>query len=172
MTFINQQNFPNDIENKLRVVADQLYLSDNIPIIGTGNSTSTAVYAARMLALLGFNAFSITDPFYPLNRQLENTSNNTIICFSVSGETTELIEQLNYCTKRSDNQVVAITSNPTSTIANISKYVLNYQEHKQRLFKYCDLSSQIPAMYIVEGLVEILIGKNQDLIKQKQDQEK
>jgi DNA-binding MurR/RpiR family transcriptional regulator len=71
--------------------------------------------------------------------------------------------------KRSDNQVVAITSNPTSTIA---KYVLNYQEHKQRLFKYCDLSSQIPAMYIVEGLVEILIGKNQDLIKQKQDQEK
>lgn len=27
-------------------------------------------------------------------------------------------------------------------------------------------------MYIVEGLVEILIGKNQDLIKQKQDQEK
>jgi len=92
LTFINQQNFPNDIENKLRVVADQLYLSDNIPIIGTGNSTSTAVYAARMLALLGFNAFSITDPFYPLNRQLENTSNNTIICFSVSGETTELIE--------------------------------------------------------------------------------
>ncbi|MDB6267564.1 MurR/RpiR family transcriptional regulator [Lactobacillus amylovorus] len=172
LTFINQQNFPNDIENKLRVVADQLYLSDNIPIIGTGNSTSTAVYAARMLALLGFNAFSITDPFYPLNRQLENTSNNTIICFSVSGETTELIEQLNYCTKCSDNQVVAITSNPTSTIANISKYVLNYQEHKQRLFKYCDLSSQIPAMYIVEGLVEILIGKNQDLIKQKQDQEK
>ena len=78
LTFINQQNFPNDIENKLRVVADQLYLSDNIPIIGTGNSTSTAVYAARMLALLGFNAFSITDPFYPLNRQLENTSNNTI----------------------------------------------------------------------------------------------
>ncbi|GMM20209.1 hypothetical protein LAYK6_14240 [Lactobacillus amylovorus subsp. amylovorus] len=74
--------------------------------------------------------------------------------------------------KRSDNQVVAITSNPTSTIANISKYVLNYQEHKQRLFKYCDLSSQIPAMYIVEGLVEILIGKNRDLIKQKQDQEK
>lgn len=38
--------------------------------------------------------------------------------------------------------------------------------------KYCDLSSQIPAMYIVEGLVEILIGKNRDLIKQKQDQEK
>ncbi|GMM17453.1 hypothetical protein LAYK3_05680 [Lactobacillus amylovorus subsp. amylovorus] len=72
--------------------------------------------------------------------------------------------------KRSD--IVAITSNPTSTIANISKYVLNYQEHKQRLFKYCDLSSQIPAMYIVEGLVEILIGKNRDLIKQKQDQEK
>lgn len=27
-------------------------------------------------------------------------------------------------------------------------------------------------MYIVEGLVEILIGKNQNLIKQKQDQEK
>lgn len=27
-------------------------------------------------------------------------------------------------------------------------------------------------MYIVEGLVEILIGKNRDLIKQKQDQEK
>src|SRR5699024_8985538 len=115
LTFIDQQNFPNDIENKLRVVADQLYQSDNIPIMGTGNSASTAVYAARMLALLGFNAFPITDPFYPLNRQLENTSNNTIICFSVSGETTELIEQLNYCTKRSDNQVVAITSNPTST---------------------------------------------------------
>lgn len=172
LTFANSNNFPADIENKLRLVADQLYQSDNIPILGTGNSASTVIYAARMLALLGLNAFPITDPFYPLNRQLENTSNNTIICFSVSGETTELIEQLNYCTKRSDNQVVAITSNSTSTIANISKYVLNYKEHKQRLFKYCDLSSQIPAMYIVEGLTEILIQKNQNLIRQKQDQEK
>lgn len=155
-----------DIENKIRLVADLLYQSDNIPLIGIGNSASTAIYAARILALLGFNAFPIVDPFHPLNRQLENTSNNTIICFSVSGETEEIIEQLNYCTKQPDNQVVAITASPTSTIANISKYVLAYKEQNQRLFKYCDLSSQIPAMYIVEGLAQVLISKNPDLMKE------
>ncbi|QQP29069.1 MurR/RpiR family transcriptional regulator [Lactobacillus ultunensis] len=170
-TFVNQNNFLPDIENKIRLVADLLYQSDNIPLLGIGNSASTAMYAARILALLGFNAFPITDPFYPLNKQLENTSNNTILCFSVSGETEELIEQLNYCTKRPDNQVVAITSNPTSTIANISKYVLAYKEQKQRLFKYCDLSSQIPAMYIVEALAQILISKNQDLTNENKAQQ-
>ena len=35
-----------------------------------------------------------------------------------------------------------------------------------------DKGQQAYADAIVEGLVEILIGKNQNLIKQKQDQEK
>lgn len=63
LTFIDQQNFPNDIENKLRVVADQLYQSDNIPIMGTGNSASSSKLLINGLLrnVLKFNGLAITD---------------------------------------------------------------------------------------------------------------
>lgn len=90
-SFINKSNFPPDIRSRINMVADLIYQSDNIVTIGLGDSSFLAEYAARKMATLGYNSEAVVDPFYPLKRKLKNTSNTTIICFSVSGKSTEMV---------------------------------------------------------------------------------
>src|SRR5699024_9255168 len=132
-TYINENNFPKDIETRLMIVANAVFQSDNITTVGMGDSAFLAEYAARRIASLGFNTTAVTDPFYPLHAKLENTTNNIIFCFSVSGETTELIELINEFVNDEDVKIVCITSNEDSSIAKMSRYVLNYYEKTRRL---------------------------------------
>lgn len=150
--FIDESNFPKDIENRLMMVANAVYQSDNITTLGMGESGFLAEYAARRMASLGFNTTAITEPFYPLKAKLENTTNNIIFCYSVSGETTELIELINEFVNDEDVTLVCVTSNENSTIAKMSRYVLSYNEETHYLSNHYDLTSQVPVMYIVEGL--------------------
>lgn len=154
--FITQENFPKDIKNQIKIVADALFQCDNIIFLGMGSSAFIAGYTARQLASLGYNTSVVSDPFYPLHERLRNTTNNALICFSVSGETTELIELLNGFVNDEDTIIISITGSVTSTIARMSRFALTYHEKEYRLHRYYDLSSQIPAMYIIEGLVRIL----------------
>ena len=75
-TYINENNFPKDIETRLMIVANAVFQSDNITTVGMGDSAFLAEYAARRIASLGFNTTAVTDPFYPLHAKLENTTNN------------------------------------------------------------------------------------------------
>lgn len=156
MVFYNEKNFPKNIESKLQIVANIVYQSDNVTTLGMGESAFLAEYAARRMASLGFNTTPVTDPFYPLYAKLENTTNNVLFCYSVSGETTELIELINKFVNDDDVTIVCVTSNEDSSIAKMSRYVLSYNEDKHYLKEYYNLSSQIPVMYIIEGLDHIL----------------
>lgn len=153
--FIGSNNFSNDIHDKITMVANLIYQSDNVITIGLGDSSFLAGYAARKLAALGINSEAITDPFYPLAAKMKNTSNSTVISFSVSGKTSELVELLNYFMNDDDVTLVSVTGNSQSTIANMSRYVLSYIEPERRN-GYYDMSSQVPAMYIIESLINIL----------------
>lgn len=155
-SFVNESNFPSDIKSRINMVADLIYQSDNIITIGLGDSSFLAEYAARKMAALGYNSEPVVDPFYPLKSKLNNTSNTTIICFSVSGKTTEMIEMLNTFINDEDVTLVAVTGNSSSSIATMSRYVLSYIEPEYRIQSYYDMSSQVPVMYIVELLVHIL----------------
>ena len=155
-TYINENNFPKDIETRLMIVANAVFQSDNITTVGMGDSAFLAEYAARRIASLGFNTTAVTDPFYPLHAKLENTTNNIIFCFSVSGETTELIELINEFVNDEDVKIVCITSYKDSRIAKMSRFALNYNAKTRRLSNYYDMSSQVPVMYIIEGLDRIL----------------
>lgn len=155
-SFITKGNFPDDIEEQMSVVADFLYESDNIITLGMGCSGYIAGYVSRKFASIGLNTTVITDPTYPLEPKLKNTSNNVIMCFSVSGETNELVEELNGFVSDPDTKIVAITGNSISTIARMSDYSLSYKEPEKRINKFYDLSSQIPAIYIAEGLVSLM----------------
>lgn len=157
--FFNKSNFPSDIESKIRVVADKLYQSDNIICFGMGSSAYIAGYTERKLASMGFNASSVTDPFYPLPTRLKYTTNNVLIIFSVSGETTEAVEAINPFINDDDLTLISITGNATSTIARMSHYSLTYNQKTDRIDKYYDLSSQIPAMYIIEAIMKLLENK-------------
>lgn len=157
--FVDENSFPKDIVSKLMIVANTIFQCDNVTTLGMGDSAFLAEYAARRMASLGLNTTPVTDPFYPLHAKLRNTANNIIICFSVSGETTELIELINEFVNDEDVKIVCITSQETSTIAQMSRYVLNYYEYTHRLNNHYDLSSQVPVMYIIESLDHILEKK-------------
>ena len=154
--FINKSSFPDDIEEQVTVVADFLFQCDNIITFGIGNSGFIAAYAARKMANIGFNTMAITDSTYPIPNKLANTSNNAIICFSVSGETPELIEGLNPFVNNQDTAIISITGNKMSTISRMSKFSLSYQEPETRINKFYDLSSQIPAVYIAESITSLM----------------
>ncbi|MBD5432058.1 MAG: MurR/RpiR family transcriptional regulator [Lactobacillus sp.] len=156
MNFIDASNFPKDIETKIMLVANKIYQSDNITTLGMGNSGYLAEYAARTMAALGFNTTAITEPFYPLRAKLKNTSNNIIMCYSVSGETSELIELINEFVNDEDVTIVCITSNESSTIAKMSRYVLSYINETHYSSNHYNLTSQIPVMYLIENLDKTL----------------
>ena len=156
--YVTEDNFPRDTLSKLNIVADKIYQADNIITIGMGDSAFLAEYAARKMAALGLNTSPVTDPFYPLVSKLENTTNNVIICFSVSGNTTEMVEMINRFVNNDDILLISITGDETSAIAKMSRYSLTYHEQMVRKEAY-DFSSQVPVMYLVEGIVNILIEK-------------
>lgn len=151
--FITADNFPPDIYAKLELVADRLQQADSIIYCGMGSSAALAEYAARQTAAVGFNSFCVKDPFYPLVTQLKNTSNNLLVTFTVSGKTTELIEMLNNFVTNEDVTLVAVTADPTSPVALMSRYVLSYSTEQKRVEKYYDLTTQVPAMYLIEQLL-------------------
>lgn len=49
-TYINENNFPKDIETRLMIVANAVFQSDNITTVGMGDSAFLAEYAARRIA--------------------------------------------------------------------------------------------------------------------------
>lgn len=153
INFVTDQNFPTDIYEKLELVADRMQQADQVIFCGMGSSGSLAEYAARQAAAVGFNAICVKDPFYPLVNQLKNTSDNLLIVLSVSGKTIELLELLNNFINNEDVTLVAITAEPSSKVALMSRYVLGYSVPQCRIAKYYDLTTQVPALYLTEQLI-------------------
>lgn len=153
INFVTDQNFPADIYEKLELVADRMQQADQVIFCGMGSSGALAEYAARQAAAVGFNAICVKDPFYPLVNQLKNTSDNLLIVLSVSGKTIELLELLNNFINNEDVTLVAITAEPSSKVALMSRYVLGYSVPQRRIAKYYDLTTQVPALYLTEQLI-------------------
>lgn len=163
LTIYTRDTFPNDIEKTLKLVAHLMLDADNIIFIGMGASGAIAEYAARQASSLGFNSYAVKDPFYPLIQKLQNTTNNVLVTLSVSGKTVELVEMLNNFVNSADTVMVSITGNIESPIARIGRYSLSYNVEETRIHKYYDLTSQVPAVYLVEGLLKEL--HNQDIVQ-------
>lgn len=161
LNIIDRGAFPNDIEKTIKLVAHLMLDADNIVFFGMGGSGAIAEYASRQAASLGFNSYAVKDPFYPLIQQLHNTSNNVIVTLSVSGRTSEILETLNNFVNSPDTILVSVTGNIESPIARIGRYALSYNIPETRIHKYYDLTSQVPCVYIVDGLLMEL--HNQDV---------
>ncbi len=79
-----------------------------------------------------------------------------LIALSVTGYTTEVVEVVNGFRNNPDFTTVAITSDANSTLAKMSDYMLDYVIDVQRINKHEDLTSQIPSMFLVESLSEVV----------------
>ena len=151
---LNQDIFPQNIEMKLEIVADLIGDAENIMFLGMGASGAICEYAARRMATLGYNAFAMSDPTYPVAQKLKHTANNIIIILSVSGTTSEVIEVVNTFKNKDDFTIITITSDEVSLLAQMSNYVLGYQTNRVRVNTYNDMSSQIQSVFLIEALTQ------------------
>ncbi|MGX7199791.1 MurR/RpiR family transcriptional regulator [Enterococcus nangangensis] len=147
------EKFPQDLPRHLHIVAEAIYEAENVIFFGMGASGSVCEYAARKMATIGYNSFALTDPTYPIAQKLRNTSQNVLIVLSVTGKTTELVETVNNFKNHEDFVTVAITANADSLLAEMCQHTLSYQVEIVHQDRFNDLTSQIPALFVVEALV-------------------
>jgi DNA-binding MurR/RpiR family transcriptional regulator len=156
LNILNAEHFPRDVEGKIRQIAERMIECENIVFYGIGASGSMCEYAARRFATIGFNSFALVDHTYPISAKLKNTSENMLVTLSITGTTTEIVEVVNGFRNNPDFSTVAITSDPNSTLGRMSDFVLNYNVEVQRINKYEDLTSQIPCLFLIEALSEVV----------------
>lgn len=147
--------FHPDIEYQLQRCAEEITKADFILFIGLGASSSIAQYAARKMANLGFFCLNLEELTYPIHSLLQN-KNNLLIFLSVSGETSELIEIIRGIKKGYNLKKYCITQNKDSTLARCCDYSIEYKIQEDRKNVFLDLTSQIPAVLIIETLVSYL----------------
>lgn len=137
-----------DYNEKINKVCDEIYTSSNLIFVGIGFSGIIAKYAARYLSAIGKNTVYIDDPFYPISFKV--TEKYVTIAFSVSGETPTVIEHVNTL-KRKGSKIISITNNENSTLAKISEVNISYYVQQEKT-EDNDITTQIPALYIIETI--------------------
>lgn len=152
---LNPRNFSQDLEYQIEKISEQIFSADNVIFFGMGASGTMAEYVARKLANVGINALSITDPTYPITSHLmEEQSKKMLIVLSTSGNTKEIIETMMLLQKIPNLYKVAITGNLNGKLVGLCDYVIDYHSKQDRMKIYYDLTSQIPAIFILELLVQ------------------
>ncbi len=154
---VNTETFQKQLDTIAGVIAGKR----QIIFIGTGNSGIMAEYASRYFCNIGIFSTGINGPMFPIN--LEFPEESIIIVLSVEGETNLLIENSSIL-KESSSTLVSITNSRNSTLARISDYNISYyiqKERKETDEMKVDITSQIPAVYIVEALARLTMEKKQ-----------
>ncbi|MFC4651934.1 MurR/RpiR family transcriptional regulator [Lactococcus nasutitermitis] len=154
------EDYPKNIEEILEELADKIINSDNLIFTGIGASGLICDYAARRFAGIGINSFSFSDVTYPISTKLKNTAYNLVIALSISGETNEIIEVLTSLQENKDITIAAITPNVNSTIAQLSDIAISYRVDERRVNIHYDLSSQLPAVFLLESLSELVYQRS------------
>ena len=154
INYLTKDIFPKDIEDKIKLVAKKVFEADNVIFLGIGSSAMFASYASRQLAAYKINAFHVSDPFYPLAKQIKNSTNNVLITISNSGETPEMIALLNSFVTDADATLVTITGHIDSTLAKMSRYNLSYNVTERKIDHFFDMTTKVPVLYILENLID------------------
>lgn len=147
--FLKRADTP-EYDATLDEAAGMIARAERVFLVGIGNSGSMAEYGARYFSNLGKFALSVTDPYYPITVTPNVTM--TAVLLSVSGETKQVL-RLTQQFKAQKCNLVAITCSPQSSLAQLADLTLPYYATNRRVGseKY-DLTSQLPALYLLEAL--------------------
>ncbi|QIK69490.1 MurR/RpiR family transcriptional regulator [Erysipelothrix sp. HDW6C] len=120
--------------------------------IGIGSSAITAEYAALQFNYLGHTSIHHQNTFLPIlwNEGFKNRK-TLFILFSTSGETREIV-QLADTLSKGGSPIISITNGHYNSLAKLSVLNIPYFTKSNRLSAFVDLSTQIPAIYVVESL--------------------
>lgn len=145
---------------------EAIFNSKLVLFIGTGSSGAIATYGAKYMAHFNKFALSIDDPYYPFN--LEALEGAVAIILSTSGENASLIE-VSEKLKEMGIKTVSITNKKTSTISKLTDYTINYYISQEgynhpddNFLGYSDITSQMPAIYIIENLSKEIGKMNEE----------
>lgn len=157
---ISQGNIAEHIKKAAQVVTK----STNVIFIGTGSSGIMAEYGARYFSSIGKFSMHIRDPYFPIHAKY--ISDSVAIALSVSGETPAIVTHINQL-KGQGIEVISITNSKYSTISKISDINIPYYVTEERFendignnpnyvtggeFKYSDITTQVPVVYILESI--------------------
>ena len=127
--------------------------SANVIFLGVGNSGIIAQYGARLFSSIGKFALAINDPYL---RLASLAGDVTVIALSISGETSEVIREVKDL-KKADCKVIVITTTENCTLARMSNVTIPY--YIESVYNdYIDITTQMPAIGIIENLSRILQG--------------
>ena len=149
-TFFNHMT-SDRYEQGMEKAASLIAKADRVFVIGIGNSGNVGEYGARYFTNLGKFTLFVSDPFYPINL-MESTSTVAVL-LSVSGETEQILKIANELKQRKCS-VISITCSGQCTLAQISDINLSYYITVRHGEGKIDLTSQIPAVYLLESLAK------------------
>lgn len=151
-------------QNQLDEISSVIASKKHVVFLGVGNSGIIADYASRYFCNVGIFSTGVNNPLFPIN--LEVPSETIIITLSVEGEVGTLIQNSEIF-KRSNATVVSITNSKNSTLAKLSDYNISYYIQRELAYEKTwgkiDITSQIPAVYIIEALAKLAIQKKQKM---------
>ncbi|WP_205952254.1 MurR/RpiR family transcriptional regulator [Pantoea stewartii] len=138
-----------EFEQVITQAAAMIRQAERVFFIGVGTSGSLGKYGARFFSNVGKFSHAIDDPYYPVSPSLYE--NALAIILSVSGETEEVLRiasqfSLNKC------KIIAVTNSENCSLAKMSDFTVSYHVPVIRLADNSDITTQVPAIYIIESL--------------------
>ncbi|MDR2976245.1 MAG: MurR/RpiR family transcriptional regulator [Streptococcaceae bacterium] len=153
---LSVDNYPAELMDRCNHLVDKIIDSKNILFFGLGASGYMCEYAARRFSTQGVHASPLTDTTYPFQSKLPPDQKNLIIVLSISGETMEIAELLQSVKDNKLAAIASITPKENSSIALLSELSINYDVQEKRVHLHADMTSQLPALFIIETLSELL----------------
>lgn len=155
---VNTETF----QKKLNDIASEIASKKHVIFMGVGNSGIVAEYASRYFCNMGIFSTGINTPMFPM--QIELPDETIVIALSVEGETDLLVENSGLA-KRSKVTIVSVTNSNNSTLAKLADYNISYYIQREQAdvkeWGKVDITSQIPAMHIIETLAKLTLQKKQ-----------
>ena len=140
------ETFQRKLAQACQMIEDSAYTV----FMGAGTSGALAKYGYRYFNSVGIQAIAITDPYFPIVGN--GYKNACMIVLSVSGETEEIIEQLEQL-KKNCVKIISITNDENTTISKMSD--LNFSYYMIDEFastKAINLTTQLPVLALIEIL--------------------
>lgn len=142
------------LKKQLSEIADLIIQAQQVVFIGVGTSLSLAEYGSYLLSEIGVLSFAITNPFYSLELHHRDLSEVLIIALSVSGETEEVLAQVQGFKAR-NARIISLTNTDISSLSQISDINLSYfmpVAYANPNHRFVNLTTQIPVVYFLESL--------------------
>lgn len=154
VTFISNTN-SDFFTDKLNDAAQLILKSDFVVFLGFGTSNITAEYGAsyfRTLHTLAFNMDYLLENPEHRSQSDSYIKNACVIALSVNGENTKILNNV-FQFKRHDVPIISITNSSKCTLSDISDINIPYYISNEKILT-ADITSQIPAIFIIEKLAK------------------